>query len=280
MWLVFLGINICYFTLLFLFKKPYIFGFLGLVCQNLIAPGFCKQRIFFWFIVLPKLFAHKLSICFQFIFRVDPDTPAYEEPKFIVFYSMLLHLFTLFCFKCKASKPVATMKQDGTMVTVTQTCTQCRDQYIWKSQPPPVRGKYPIGNILLSFAVLMAGASINKVLLVFQHMGLQVYSARTFFRHQKSFLFPIVLHHWETYQADLISKIKQLKDVAWTGDGRFDSVGHSAKYGVYSMFCTTVMKIVHFELVQVSHFLVQNFVLNIQQDTYSLNFILFYICMS
>ena len=159
---------------------------------------------------------------------------------------------------------MATMKQDGTMVTVTQTCTQCRDQYLWKSQPPPVCGKYPIGNILLSFAVLMAGASINKVLLVFRHMGLQVFSASTFFRHQKSFLFPIVLHHWETYQADLISKIKQLKDVAWTGDGRFDSVGHSAKYGVYSMFCTSVMKIVHFELVQVSHFLVQNVVLNIQ----------------
>ena len=43
-----------------------------------------------------------------------------------------------------------------------------------------------------------------------------------------------------------------MKDVAWTGDGRFDSMGHSAKYGVYTMFCTTLMKIVHFELVQVS----------------------------
>ncbi len=48
--------------------------------------------------------------------------------------------------------------------------------------------------------------------------------------------------------------IKQMKDVAWTGDGRFDSVGHSAKYGVYNMFCTTIMKIVHFELVQVSEY--------------------------
>lgn len=96
----------------------------------------------------------------------------------------------------------------------------------------------------------MAGASINKILLVFRHMGLHVFSARTYFRHQKSFLVPVVLHHWETYQANLISKIRKLKNVAWTGDGRFDSVGHSAKYGVYTMFCTTIMKIVHFELVQ------------------------------
>ena len=164
---------------------------------------------------------------------------------------MLLQLFSLFCFNCKASGPSATMKQDGTMVTVTQSCCRCLDQYVWKSQPPPVRGKYPIGNLLLSFAVLMSGACISKVLLVFRHMGLHVYSARTFFRHQKSFLFPVVLHFWESYQANLINKIKQLKDVAWTGDGRFDSVGHSAKFRVYTMFCTTIMKIVHFELVQV-----------------------------
>lgn len=188
----------------------------------------------------------KLEICLHFNFyRVDPETPAYEEPKFIVFYSMLLQLFTLFCFKCKASGPSATMRQHGTMVTVIQSCSQCLDQYVWKSEPPPLRGKFPIGNMLLS------GASISKVLLVFRHMGLQVYSARSCFRHQKSYLFPVILHHWETYQANIVSRIKQLKDVAWTGDGRFDSVGHSAKYGVYTMFCTTVMKIVHFELVQV-----------------------------
>ena len=146
------------------------------------------------------------------------------------------------------------MKQYGTLVTVTQSCHHCLDEFVWKSQPSPICGNIPMGNILLSFAVLMAGASINKVLLVFRHMGLCVYSARTFFRHQKAFLFPTVLHHWETYQASLVNKIKQLKDVEWTGDGRFDSVGHCAKYGVYTMFCTTVMKVVHFELVQVSQF--------------------------
>ena len=164
---------------------------------------------------------------------------------------MLVSLFTLFCFKCKANGPTASMKKDGTMVTVTQHCTKCHDVFVWRSQPL-VLGKYPAGNVLLSFAILMAGASINKILLVFQHMGLCVYAARTFFRHQKTFIFPIVLHHWETYQADLISKLKKMKDVAWSGDGRFDSMGHCAKYGAYTMLCTTIMKVVHFEIVQVS----------------------------
>ena len=101
------------------------------------------------------------------------------------------------------------------------------------------------------FAVLLAGASISKVLLVFQHMGLCTYSICTYFAHQKKFVFPSILHHWETYRAALIEQIKVMKNVVWSGDGRFDSMGHSAKYGAYTMFCSTIMKIVHFELLQV-----------------------------
>ena len=43
-----------------------------------------------------------------------------------------------------------------------------------------------------------------------------------------------------------------MTNVVWSGDGRFDSMGHSAKYGAYTMFCNTILKVVHFELLQVS----------------------------
>ena len=46
-------------------------------------------------------------------------------------------------------------------------------------------------------------------------------------------------------------RVKDMKDVVWSGDGRFDSMGHLAKYGAYTMFSTSIMKVVHFELVQV-----------------------------
>ena len=98
----------------------------------------------------------------------------------------------------------------------------------------------------------MAGASISKILLVFKHMKLCAYNIRTFFYHQSRFLFPAILKHWEEYQSSLMSKIKSSTDeVEWAGDGRFDSMGHSAKYGVYSLFSSPEMKIVHFELLQV-----------------------------
>ena len=184
-------------------------------------------------------------------YRVDKDTPSKDEPKFLVFYSRLLALFSLFCFKCKDDNPSVNMQSNGTMVTVYQDCKNCGSKaFQWRSQPL-VLGKYPAGNILLSFAILMAGGSVAKVLLVCRHMGLAVYSARTFFVHQAKFLFPIILHFWETCQAKLISQLKAMKNVTWCGDGRFDSMGHCAKYGVYTMLCPTIGKVVHFELLQV-----------------------------
>ena len=174
-----------------------------------------------------------------------------KEPKFIVFYGMLLSLFNLFCFNCKAEKPKVTMKKDGTMVTVYQECNHCINGFTWQSQPY-IFGRFPAGNIRLSFGTLLAGASISKVILIFRHMGLCAYSPRTFFRHQRMFIIPSILKYWETYRNSLIDLAKQTKDVVWCGDARFDSMGHCAKYGVYTFMSTTLMKIVHFELVQVA----------------------------
>jgi len=117
---------------------------------------------------------------------------------------------------------------------------------------PLILGGYPAGNVLLSFAVLMAGGSIGKVLLVFKHMGLQAINVRTYFVHQTKFLFPAVLYYWESYREKLLNKIREIKEAVWCGDGRFDSMGHSAKFGAYTMFCNSIMKIAHFELLQVS----------------------------
>lgn len=200
---------------------------------------------------IPQRFLLNIYSSLLFFHRVEADIPTEDEPKFIVFYSMLVSLFTLFCFNCKASSPSCTVKVNGTMATVRQSCKICSGSYVWRSQPL-VFGKYPAGNILLSFAILMSGSSLSKVLLLFKHMGLQVYSARTFFYHQRHFIFPSILKYWETCRNCLISQLRGIPNSAWCGDGRFDSMGHSAKFGVYTMLNCTLMKIVHFELLQVT----------------------------
>ena len=201
------------------------------------------------FIYASKIFL--LCIIILFTFSVEPGTSPQDEPKFVVFYSMLLSLFSLFCFNCKADKPSVSMKKNGTMVTVIQTCSSCAGKsFTWHSQPF-ILGRYPAGNIMLSFGILMAGASASKMLLCLQHMGLSVMSLRTFFLHQNKFLFPSILSFWEKYTSKMVDQLKKIPVAVWCGDGRFDSMGHSAKYGVYSMFSSSIMKIVHFELLQV-----------------------------
>jgi len=135
-----------------------------------------------------------------------------EEPKGIVFLSKLLQLFQ-FCHLCLASNPQLSITQTGTMLTVKSSCSSCGGTHIWKSQP--LLGKFPAGNIILSFAILTAGASIGKIILVFKHMGLLCYSEATYYYHQRHLLFPSIVKFWNTYQ-DKILKSLDRKDVDMT----------------------------------------------------------------
>ena len=174
-----------------------------------------------------------------------------EEPKGIVFLSKLLQLFQ-FCHLCFFPKPKVAVTQTGTMLTIVSECSNCGETYCWKSQPD-LLGRFPVGNLLLSFAVLCAGASIRKVLLVFQHMGLLVYHEPTYYYHQRHLLISSVVGFWRKYQKKLLDQLKN-KEVVMAGDGRHDSMGHSAKYGTYTIFCCIIGLILHIVLVQVFQF--------------------------
>ena len=95
--------------------------------------------------------------------RVEPGTDYKNGPKFIVFYTALLNIFSMFCFMCKADSPRVSMKKNGTMVTVKQHCKNCPTGYTWKSQPL-VMQTYPAGNMLLSFAISAKYCSFLSIL--------------------------------------------------------------------------------------------------------------------
>ncbi|XP_015747740.1 PREDICTED: uncharacterized protein LOC107327508 [Acropora digitifera] len=170
-----------------------------------------------------------------------------EEPKGIVFLSKLLILFQ-YCHNCLAPSPETSCTQTGTLITIKTKCSSCHQIFTWESQPF-LMGKFPAGNILLSFATLCAGASIKKLLTVFRHMGLLAFSEPTFYYHQRHLLIPTVISFWRKYQSRILESLKG-KEVVIAGDGRHDSMGHSAKYGTYTIFCCTVGLIIHIVLVQ------------------------------
>lgn len=156
-----------------------------------------------------------------------------------------------------APNPEVTSSQTGTLITIETKCNACKEIFTWKSQPF-LLGKFPAGNLLLSFAVLCAGASIKKVLMVFQHMGVLVYNEPTYYYHQRHLLIPTVVSFWRKYQKKILDTLKG-KEVVLAGDGRHDSMGHSAKFGTYTMFCCTVGLIIHVVLLQVGvHYFVIN----------------------
>ncbi|CAB4011359.1 uncharacterized protein LOC110233295 isoform X1, partial [Paramuricea clavata] len=183
--------------------------------------------------------------------KVFNDSNLRREPKFIVFFTQLLTLFK-FCHACKFDHPLIDVQENGTMAEVTSTCAnpKCGRTTKWFSQPYMTGTKIPAGNFLLSFAILVAGTSATKVLRVFNHMGLKCISLSTFFKHQREKLFPGIFIHWKKYQEGLIQELKNHGDLVVAGDGRHDSMGHSAKYCAYTVFCCTVPFIIHFALVQ------------------------------
>ena len=138
------------------------------------------------------------------------------------------------------------------MVIVIQRCKHCepKDHFHWRSQPY-ILGKHPAGNMLMSFGILLSGCCINKALLMFRHIGLLGISRRTYCKHQQKFLFPAIIKHWKTYQSKMIDLLKNVSENKWSGDGRFDSMGHSAKYGTYTMFSSAISKLVCFKVCQV-----------------------------
>ena len=133
--------------------------------NNLAVCKFFCFKLIFYITFLLNLFHH-------YLFSVDPSTKPQDEPKFLFFYSMLLGLFQMFCFKCKEGNPSVKIKRIGSMATVVQSCDTCGENFIWRSQPLMFK-KNPMGNMLLSFSILMSGVSISKAFLMFRHLGLQ-----------------------------------------------------------------------------------------------------------
>lgn len=73
--------------------------------------------------------------------------------------------------------------------------------------------------------------------------------------------------HWKSYKMSWQSKLKEMDAIVLAGDGRHDSMGHSAKYCAYSIFCCNnpINAIVDFSLVQVWYFYLWHWCMGRQQ---------------
>ena len=175
-----------------------------------------------------------------------------KESKFIVFFSALLRLLSwCSCPSCGHKDLSHSRREIGTLLIITLLCHSCGKTTTWHSQP--YLGTIPAGNILLSSAILFAGASITKVLRILSFMSVAAISSRTFFRHQKDILFKTIRQAWSDNQEWLLGAIHgHEKRLVCGGDGRADSPGHCAKFGTYTLIELQEKVVLDVQLVQVN----------------------------
>ncbi|XP_071965513.1 uncharacterized protein [Antedon mediterranea] len=173
---------------------------------------------------------------------------AHRQPKYIVFHNHLLMLLSI-CLSCFSSKVQVCCRNKGSMLIANIRCLCCHTNREWKSQPE-ARGT-PMGNILLSGAILFSGSTPTQFLRALKSINVSAISKRTFFRHQQNFLHRVVRNNWFSKRDKHFAEL-QGKDISIGVDGRCDSMGHSAKYGSYTSVDLTENKILNVELVQSS----------------------------
>ncbi|XP_026081932.1 uncharacterized protein LOC113058347 isoform X3 [Carassius auratus] len=176
----------------------------------------------------------------------DSSTPTHNSKKFIVYESCIMELFNV-CPVCTRACDVRTQRL-GTFLSVKQWCPRCTFTRHWNSQP--VIGSVPSGNLHLSAAVYLSGASFIQIEKVFKAMKLQLFRYETFQRHARAFIEPAVIHHWKATQDVNLQSLSQEEKVIVGGDMRADSPAHSAKYGSYATMDLRTNTVVDIQLVQ------------------------------
>lgn len=122
-----------------------------------------------------------------------------------------------------------------------------------QAEGQPMSGTMPLVNIVLAGGIMFSGASLTTTLNVFRHAGIQCFSDRTYSSIQYGYLVPVIRLVWDFKQTVLIDEIKENYSgkVKLGGDARCCSLGHTAKYGWYSMMNLKNSTVLDIQLVQV-----------------------------
>ncbi|KAA0705258.1 hypothetical protein E1301_Tti019534 [Triplophysa tibetana] len=173
--------------------------------------------------------------------------PVQNIRKYIVYETCIMELFES-CPVCQRRCDVRSQTH-GTFLRVDQVCQHCNFSRKWNSQP--IMGSTPAGNIHLSCAVYLCGASYITLEKVFAAMRLQVFRYNTFRSHARMYIEPAIVCKWKNWQDGMLNQIRQQEKVILGGDMRANSSEeHSAKFGSYTMMELQTNTIVDIQLVQ------------------------------
>lgn len=123
-----------------------------------------------WFKIACFIFTLCLYVCI--FFRAQASSPVQNIRKYIVYETCIMELFEV-CPVCQRSCHVRSQKL-GTFLRVEQLCHHCHFSRKWNSQP--IMGSTPAGNLHLSAAVYLCGASFFTIEKVLEYKILNIYT--------------------------------------------------------------------------------------------------------
>lgn len=102
----------------------------------------------------------------------------------------------------------------------------------WHSQP--LIRAMPLGNLLLSGAVLFTGGHYAKMSDFAEILNLGFISESTYYSIQGTYLYPVVENTYNLQQTAILAALAD-EEISVMGDGQCDTPGHNAKYLTYSL---------------------------------------------
>ena len=95
-----------------------------------------------------------------------------------------------------------------------------------------------------------------QILIVFKNMGFLGYDEVTEYYQQRHFLFRSINLYWHACQKNALESLKG-KEVVLAWDTRHDGMGHSERYGTYTIFCCTIGLIIHLVVIQIKYIFIE-----------------------
>ena len=107
-------------------------------------------------------------------------------------------------------------------------------------------------NHLTTASIVFAGGTYAEFRSFADILKLQIMSEKTFYKLQKTFVYPVINIVYKRYRDSLVEDCKNKSGIEVSGNGRCDSLGYNAKYCTYSIMDQSSSKILHFHIFNVA----------------------------
>ncbi|XP_072266660.1 uncharacterized protein [Pyxicephalus adspersus] len=186
---------------------------------------------------------------FLLLSEEEPKHSFVDEKKYLVFDSCL-HKLLMSC-KCQSSPScngnIIRVKKFriGSAISVIGYCSENHKFNLWRSQP--MIGRKPVGNLLISAAIVCSGTNFLKIENFFNMLNMFGIKKSTHYTNQHNVIFPTIDHFWQLNRWESFDLL-QNDPVALVGEGHFHPSGHSANYCIYNFLDFKSKRIIDFQV--------------------------------